>query len=219
MSHKQVKSTKRRLRQLKLWQLLLLLTMMIFVAATFLRLNNIGMIERRDAVTDADKTGKDELVGQRLYDLQRYASSHMNASPGRVALDHAYKRVYDREFKKFSQEVASRSNNDVVVKVRQVCDARAQQQGYGRFSVNADPRYVSCINEEWAKYPAATASSLQFVPPPTAPYYQTFVSPLWSPDFAGWSVVAVVILAAMIITRLLIIIVLRIILWRQQARP
>ena len=47
----------RRLEEIKTWQLVILLVMASFVSATFLRLNNIGMIERRDAVINADKEG------------------------------------------------------------------------------------------------------------------------------------------------------------------
>ena len=77
----------KKLSQIKTWQLAVLLIMAGFVAATFLRLNNVGMIERREAVEDADKSGDVIALSQRLYDLQRYVSAHMNADPGRIALD------------------------------------------------------------------------------------------------------------------------------------
>jgi len=47
----------RRLEEIKTWQLVILLVMASFISATFLRLNNIGMIERRDAVINTDKEG------------------------------------------------------------------------------------------------------------------------------------------------------------------
>lgn len=215
-NHK-VKSRRRKLSQLKMWQLLILLLMSMFISATLLRLNNIGMIQRRDAVEAADKAGEETYTSSRLYDLQRYVSSHMNADPGQIALDHSYKRVYDRKLKEFEQSASrgSSSNNDVVAKVRAACDAQARQGGYGRFWVRADPRYVNCINEEWAKYPSASVAELQFKPPSTAPYYQTFVSPLWSPDFAGWSVLVTSVVLLIIIVKTLVTLVLRFIIWWQ----
>ena len=177
----------RRLEEIKTWQLVILLVMASFISATFLRLNNIGMIERRDAVINADKEGDEGALERRVYDLQRYVVAHMNADPGRIALEHSYKRAYEAAWKAFESKSASRSSNDTVAKVRQFCDARAQAGGWGRFYATADPRYVSCINDEWAKYPAASSLDLKFTPPSTAPYYQTFVPPLWSSDLAGWS--------------------------------
>ena len=66
---KQVRRSIHQLQAVKTWQLLVLLTMSILVSATFLRLNNIGMVERRDAVVSADKTGNLEDIQNRLYDL------------------------------------------------------------------------------------------------------------------------------------------------------
>ena len=47
----------KRLSQVKTWQLMILLVMVGFISATFLRLNNVGMVERRQAVENADKAG------------------------------------------------------------------------------------------------------------------------------------------------------------------
>ncbi len=202
----------KRLSQIKTWQLVILLVMSSFISATFLRLNNVGMMERRESVENADKTGDIVSLQQRLYDLQRYVSTHMNAHPGKIALDHTYKRVYDQKLKEFEEVIKNQSNNDTVSKVRSVCDSRAQQGGYGRATTQADPRYVNCINEEWEKYPAAKVANLQFEAPSTEPYYHTFVSPVWSADFAGWSLLVTVLIAVIIIVRLVILSVLKLML-------
>ena len=208
----------RRLEEIKTWQLVILLVMASFVSATFLRLNNIGMIERRDAVINADKEGDEAALERRVYALQRYVVAHMNADPGRIALEHSYKRAYEAAWKEFESKSASRSSNDTVAKVRQVCDARAQAGGWGRFYATADPRYVSCINDEWAKYPAASSLDLKFTPPATAPYYQTFVPPLWSSDLAGWSLVVTGVIMLIIIARLVALAVLKLLL-RYRQKP
>ncbi|PID33049.1 hypothetical protein CR969_02850 [Candidatus Saccharibacteria bacterium] len=202
------------LHKLKVWQLVILLIMSGFISATLLRLNNVGMIERRDAVIAADEAGDDKQLDQRLYDLQRYVSSHMNADPGRIALDKSYKKLYLKELKKFEQQATKASSNNVVAKVRKVCDAKAIAGGYGRFWAQADPRYVDCINKEWAKYPASSEGAYKFMPPPTASYYQTFISPTWSPDFAGWSVVVTGVILLSIIVKIIENIVLRLLIKR-----
>ena len=212
---KKTKFRIKRLSQIKTWQLVILLIMSGFISATFLRLNNVGMVERRESVEHADKAGDIVNLQQRLYDLQRYVSTHMNADPGKIALDHTYKQMYDRKLKEFEEEIKNQSNNDTVSKVRAVCDARAQQGGYGRFTTQADPRYVSCINEEWEKYPAAKVANLQFEAPSTEPYYHTFVSPIWSADYAGWSLLVTIFIAMIIIMRLVVLGMLKLMLRRR----
>ena len=202
---KKTKFRIKRLSQIKTWQLVILLIMSGFISATFLRLNNVGMVERRESVEHADKAGDIVNLQQRLYDLQRYVSTHMNADPGKIALDHTYKQMYDRKLKEFEEEIKNQSNNDTVSKVRAVCDARARQGGYGRATTQADPRYVSCINEEWEKYPAAKVANLQFEAPSTEPYYHTFVSPIWSADYAGWSLLVTIFIAMIIVMRLVVL--------------
>ena len=212
---KKTKFRIKRLSQIKTWQLIILLIMSGFISATFLRLNNVGMVERRESVENADKAGDIVNLQQRLYDLQRYVSTHMNADPGRIALDHTYKQMYDRKLKEFEEEIKNRSNNDTVSKVRAVCDARAQQGGYGRFTTQADPRYINCINEEGEKYPAAKVANLQFEAPSTKPYYHTFVSPIWSADYAGWSLLVTIFIAMVIIMRLVVLGMLKLMLRRR----
>ena len=212
---KKTKFRIKRLSQIKTWQLVILLIMSGFISATFLRLNNVGMVERRESVENADKAGDIVNLQQRLYDLQRYVSTHMNADPGKIALDHTYKQMYDRKLKEFEEEIKNQSNNDTVSKVRAVCDAKAQQGGYGRFTTQADPRYINCINEEWAKCPAAKATNLQFEAPSTEPYYHTFVSPIWSADYAGWSLLVTIFIAVIIVMRLVVLGMLKLMLRRR----
>ena len=212
---KKTKFRIKRLSQIKTWQLVILLIMSGFISATFLRLNNVGMVERRESVENADKAGDIVNLQQRLYDLQRYVSTHMNADPGKIALDHTYKQMYDRKLKEFEEEIKNQSNNDTVSKVRAVCDTRAQQGGYGRATTQADPRYVSCINEEWEKYPAAKVPNLQFEAPSTEPYYHTFVSPIWSADYAGWSLLVTIFIAMIIVMRLVVLGMLKLMLKRR----
>jgi len=73
-----IKHSIKQLQRIKTWQLVILLILAGFLSATFLRLNNIGMIQRRTAVLNADAVGDNEITQNRLYDLQRYVTSHMN---------------------------------------------------------------------------------------------------------------------------------------------
>lgn len=189
---RQIRKTIWRLNRIKTWQLLVILLLMAFVAATFLRLNNIGMLQRRAAVLAADQTGGQETMQSRLYDLQRYASEHMNANTGPFYLEGQYKRDVERIITAASND--SNPQGNIHVKADEVC--RPQ------FAVWSQA-YVQCFTEELAKYPPSEDPAQNVTLPSTSLYRQNFASPLWSPDFAGWSLLACAVLIIMILVRLI----------------
>lgn len=198
---KQVRRSIRRLQRVKTWQLVVLLIFMSFVSATFLRLNNIGMVERRVAVINADSIGDDEITQIRLYDLQRYVSAHMNTNMGKgVYLEAAYNRDYNALLEKVSND--SNSNGNIYKKAQEVCAPQ-----FGVYS----SAYLQCTLNELAKYPASSnlISSVNLSP---NAYLHAFVSPLWSSDFAGWSLLVCVVILIMIIVRLISVGVLKLLL-------
>lgn len=198
---KHVKRSLSQLQRVKTWQLVIILILAGFVSATFLRLNNIGMVQRREAVYTADKTGDNKTTQNRLYDLQRYVSSHMNTDMGSgVSLT----ATYNRDKQALLEKASSGSNGNIYVKAQQVCAPR-----YSSWS----PAYVQCTVNELAKYPAG-ADLNKSVDLPRGPYQYTFASPLWSPDFAGWSVLVCVVILIMIIARFTGVVILRILLRR-----
>lgn len=209
MAEKQdIRRQIKRLKSIKTWQLIILLVMVGFISLTFLRLNNVGMIERRDAVWAADKAGDDDALQRRLYDLQRYVSAHMGTDPGRIDLQHKYKRDNDAYIEQITQVSEENPNGNVSAKVREVCDAIGQANGW-RWP---DARAINCVNEELEKYPSAPELMQVYKPLSPEPYYQSFAPPLWSPDFAGWSIVVFIFIAIVIIFRLISLVTLRLML-------
>lgn len=175
---------------------------MCFIAATFLRLNNIGMVERRAAVIAADASGDKDAIAQRLYDLQRYVSAHMNTDMGKgVYLQEQYAR--DRQA---ALDAAAQSDNSTNI-YKQITDAcRAM---YASWSP-----YFQCVKD---KLNASTPASdpIDTAPLPSANEYRhIYVSPVWSPDFAGFSLVVCALIALAIVARLLTLGVLRLMLHR-----
>ncbi|MDO4780995.1 MAG: hypothetical protein Q4A34_01185 [Candidatus Saccharibacteria bacterium] len=201
----------RRLQRLKTWQLVVLFMMTGFMSATFLRLNNVGMVERRQAVYSADEEGSSTLQS-RLYDLQRYVASHMNADPGKIALDKSYQRDNQKQKEAYASRVATTPHADAYAKAEAVCGPKARAQGW-RWP---DMRYTQCLKEELEKIPGGEAVTKEFQPIPPEPYYHTFVSPAWSPDFAGWSLVITGVIGLSIAWRSVVIVILRMILRRQR---
>lgn len=193
----------KRLRQIKTWQLLVLLLLMIFISATFLRLNNIEMSQRRAAVLAADKTGDKEAVKNRLIELQRYVSAHMNANMGTLYL----KEQYERDSQAANAAAAEESvQGDIYNKVQDICAPRYAH--LGRYS----QAYQQCVLTEVKKYPQGENLTSKLKLPKADNYRHSFVSPLWSPDFAGFSVLICGIIIIVIIGRLIGLMVLRLIL-------
>lgn len=207
-----VRAKIRRLEQIKTWQLIVLFIMSAFIAATFLRLNNIGMDSRRQAVYVADREASPTLSA-RLYDLQRYVSAHMNADPGRVALEHSYERDNQKRKEEYAAQAATTPNGDAYQRAEAVCGPIARAQGW-RWP---DMRYTNCLSEQLDKIPGGDTVKQEFQPLPPEAYYHTFVTPAWSPDFAGWSVVITGVIGLIIVGRLLLLVVLRMVLRHRRA--
>lgn len=191
------KRVRRSLRQLQLiqtWQLVILLILAVFVSATFLRLNNVEMIKRREAVLSADKVGDNEIIRQRLYDLQRYVTAHMNTDMGKgIYLEASYRRDVQTAYTKAS------SNDNIYKKAQEVCAPQFTSWSQA---------YVQCTISELAKYPASSELKL----PKADTYLHVYVAPLISFDFAGLSVMVCIVILTMIIVRFISVTILKILL-------
>lgn len=193
-----------QLRLIKTWQLLIVLILLLFVAATLLRLNNLGMVERRNAVIAADKRGDEEASFRAIVDLQHYVSTHMNASLGKgVYLEHKYNRDRDAALRSATQT----SNPNSPVYQQASIECRARWQG-GVASFRND--YVQCVIEKVSGLSAGRAAALKL--PHADMYRYDFVSPLWTPDFTGFSVVLCILVVIIIFGRLVTVGILRLLL-------
>lgn len=194
------------LKKAKAWQLLLLLLLCGFITATFLRLNNVGMIKYRDAVLQADKNLNDTVTKQKLTELQQYVSSHMNSSLGKgIILQHTYQRDYDKAINTAAN--GHNQNSDVYQKASIECRSRFQG---GTASFRND--YVTCVANTVANLPQnqQTASV-----PSLENYRYNFASPLISPDFAGIFTIAFVLLMMFILLRWILLFTLRLVVKRR----
>lgn len=200
---RQIKHNIKVLQRVKTWQLLILLILVGFLAATFLRLNNIGMIQRRDAVLAADKAGDTEAIQSRLYDLQRYSAAHMNSDTSVFYLEQQYRRDAQKAVDAASD--TDNPNGNINAKAEAVC--RPQ---YTVWST----AYVQCFTDELSKYPPSPDPTQNVTLPSTSLYRYSFISPLWSADFAGLSVLVCGIIILLIIMRLVSLGILRILVKR-----
>lgn len=195
--NKRVQRNIGRLQRVKTWQLVILLIIFGLLAATFLRLNNVGMIERRTAVLSADKAGDKTSLHNNLYALQRWSASRMNASTGPVYLEHSYQRTTEKLLKE------ARESSTVERDVLNRADAVCRRQYAGNWQA-----YVQCNAAEQAKYRGSSGAASVAFPNP-GEYRHEFASPIWSPDFAGWSLVICVLITGVIIARIISLLILK----------
>lgn len=190
-----IRKNLKRVEAVKTWQLIILCILSLFIAATLLRLNNTGMISRRNAIEGIDKSGDVQDTTSRIYDIQRYAAAHMNADTGVFYLQ----GQYDRDVKAAVGAASGDSStgaNSPQAKADAVCNPNLQIHGYSL-------AYQNCMLEQLSKQGQVVDPASINLPNP-ALYRYSFSSPVWSPDFAGWSVLVSLLLAAAIVVRLAI---------------
>lgn len=186
---------KERLKQIKkpdaaqAYKLFLALFIISAVVAVFaLRANNEQMINLRNQVYAADKSGAD--VNKALNNLRHYVYGHMNtnlSSGGNtikppIQLEYTYERLQAK-----AQEAAN--NSGLYTAAEDYCQAQIPTGFSGRYR-------IGCVSNYIMSHGGAAAPAI-----PPALYEFDFVSPTWSPDLAGWSlVVSVLSLAGFLIT-------------------
>jgi hypothetical protein len=141
------------------------------------------MISLRDAVYTADKNNGN--VEQALQNLRTYVYGHMNtdlaAGPNAVHPPIQLKYTYDRLAQAASQRVET-ANSNLYTDAQSYCQATIPNGFSGRYR-------EACINQFVTTH-GASAQSI-----PKNLYEFDFVSPKWSPDLAGWSLIATILLA------------------------
>ncbi|HVU59792.1 MAG TPA: hypothetical protein VHC98_03065 [Candidatus Saccharimonadales bacterium] len=175
-------------RWMKPWYFLLIALALGSVCIIALRNNNLEMARLRDAVYTADKNGSG--VERALQNLQVYVTSHMNTDlstgPNAPYPPIQLQYTYDRAVQAAGQ-AASAANAKIYTDAQHYCE----QQDATDFSGH---NRVPCV-QQYIESHGATLPSI-----PDSLYKFDFVSPWWSPDLAGWTLIAAVLsLAACII--------------------
>jgi len=158
-----------------------------------LRANNQHMAQLRDAVYAADKNN-DNVEGA-LRNLQAYVTAHMNTSLSTggttvyppIQLEYTYQRLVQAQGA--AQQAA---NSDLYTRAQAYCQAQNPTDFSGRNRVPCIEQYVTDHGLQAAK--SVSPSLYQF----------DFVAPKWSPDLAGWSLLATVLLLLTAVIKLVI---------------
>lgn len=179
------------LRPIRYWYFLILFLVSGAVAIGALRQNNLTALRLRDQVLEADKNNGD--VEGALRELREFTYSHMNARLSSdtgiyppIQLKYRYERLLAAE----KNRVAS-ANANLYNQAQASCEARFPQ---GLSGGNRIP----CIQQYVDSHGGTTEQTI-----PDTLYKFDFVSPVWSPDLAGWSLVVSALACVLFITRLL----------------
>jgi hypothetical protein len=180
---------RQQLRTLKPWYFLVLTAVFAVLSIGELRANNEHMIKLRTNVYSADKNN--DHVEEALKHLQSYVTSHMNTSLSGgstgVYPPIQLKYTYDRLVQAESDGVAQ-SNNDFYTTAQKYCEAQNPGGFYGATR-------IGCVED----YLTTHDTKHQIAPIPDALYKFDFVSPSWSPDLAGWSIMTTILSAFLFI--------------------
>lgn len=174
------KHIKNNLKSILNWPYKVFLILFLLSAITCvlaLRSNNQTMVDLRSAVYAADKEGGD--INGSVNKLRQYVYSHMNtdlSSGGNsikppLQLKHTYEHLQEAE-----KQRVDTINEKIYTDAQGYCE----RQNPTSFSGGAR---VPCI-EAYVKSNGAKPNTI-----PAGLYQFDFISPAWSPDLAGWSLV------------------------------
>ena len=168
-----------KLRRVKPWYFLIIAIVSTFICVVALRANNEHMVQLRDAVYAADKNDTDP--GAALKRLQAYVTAHMNTDlntgPNSVYPPIQLKYTYQRLVE--AQNKTTEPGSELYTEAQHYCEQQDSVDFSGHNRVPCIEQYVQSHSGG-----AQPASSI-----PDALYKFDFVSPKWSPDLAGWSMV------------------------------
>lgn len=180
-----------RTRKISHWYILVACLLWVGIAVVALRNNNLRAIQLRDEVIAADKQDGD--VETALRHLREFTYAHMNtnlATSSSVYPPIQLKYRYERLVK--AAEDRTKTDNTVYADAQSYCEKNFPESFYGAGR-------LPCIQQYIDSHPVKEA------PPPNIPdslYKFDFVSPAWSPDLAGWSIVLAGLFGFMFIVRL-----------------
>lgn len=146
-----------------------------------LRANNEHMVKLRNAVYTADQNNGNVTLS--LQNLQAYVTRHMNTnlSTGNgsiyppIQLKYTYQRLLANE-----SAIAASNNSSLYTQAQNYCQGAIPTGFSGRYRVPCIEQYVE--NHD---------TNLPTVP--DALYKFNFVSPTWSPDLAGWTMMLAIV--------------------------
>ena len=199
---KKSKKAVSKIFHISTWKLLLVLILLVFLGATFLRFDHIKMTELREAVLTADEQENYDEIRSSLNNLRSFTLSHIVFNiledngeqqvifgTGPFYLENLYIHDAKEAIAKQQAEIEKKGttdknpNGNIFAKVAKICDGKARTYGWPYY----DKRYLNCYTTELAKYPSSESltTDLEAILPSTESYRFDFASPIWYPCASG----------------------------------
>jgi hypothetical protein len=170
-----------KIRFIRPWTIFVIALISAVICAFALKANNQHMVDLRNAVYSADQKNGD--VQKSLANLQQYVTSHMNtkmdSGPSPVYPPIQLKFTYERLIQSRADQIA-KNNTQTYTEAQKYCEQQNATDFSGRNRVPCIEAYVQ-------------KQGIKLAPISDALYKFDFVSPSWSPDFAGWSMVTTIL--------------------------
>ncbi len=190
MNKRKLHHISTKLRPLSCWYFLILFFASAGLSIYGLRSNNLEMIRLKDEVNRVDQQNGDTEAA--LHKLRVYVHSHMNtnldSTPGAIRPPIQLKYRFERLVQAEKDRVTA-INAKIYTEAQADCERRFPTSFFG------GPR-VTC-NEQYVLQNGVKEQAI-----PDAIYKFDFVSPRWSPDLAGWSLVASALFLTLFILRI-----------------
>lgn len=180
----------KRLKPINTWYFFGAFIVFLAIGTYAIRQNNLRSIELREVVLEADENNGD--VEGALQELREHIHSHMNAglSSGTLQQPIQLKYRYERLLEQEQQRVASQ-NQELYAAAQAYCESQ-----FGAGSLR-DQR-VPCVQEYIINNGGEVSNEI-----PDDLYKFDFAAPKWSPDLAGWSLLAAGVFLALFLIRFL----------------
>jgi len=189
MAKKHAHSVWAKIKRFNPWYLLILSLISGLVCVYALRQNNLTMVKLRDQVFATDKANGD--VETALRNLREFIYAHMNTdldTNNSVKPPIQLKYRYDRLVQAEKQRV-DKANSQVYTDAQHYCEQFISHVVFGGAHIPCVQNYI-------------TTHGVKEQPIPDGLYKFDFVSPSWSPDLAGWSLLLTIVLFLLFIVRL-----------------
>ncbi len=181
------------LKRLQRFNYVYLVIALVITGTVFLfsyRHNNVVALQLRDQVLTVDKNNGD--IEASLKKLREFTYSHMNAN-----LAGGQGNVYPPIQLKYRYERLVAAQKQATEAVNGQIYTQAQTYCEHLISTGRPIGRVPCIQDYVTSHTPQAAVAI-----PDALYKFDFVSPVWSPDLAGWTLLASIILAVILVLRL-----------------
>jgi hypothetical protein len=189
MNKKHLHHFWRWFKTIKPWYFLVAAGVSAMVCIYSLRANNLTMIHLRDQVYQADEENKD--TESALRELREYVYAHMNTNlasgDNTIYPPIQLKFSYERALAAAQAANASAANSQIYTDAQAECEKQFPKGLSGGGRIPCIQNYITSHGIKEATLPAASL------------YEFDFVSPTWSPDVAGWSLVATSLFAALFV--------------------